>query len=547
MRHGSRLAAALIALTALWARPLGSQGTPDVTHMRFMPAVVPQHQTDPVTFEATVSNLPASVAFEYNGVDRPMFDNGQNGDRVANDGIWTIRFQPNEILDKVTPGSVFRPFIGFCEPAGGGRFNIFAEVWTPAIGLTPVQALNGTTQRTKYLVNIAPTAAELQTPDYRVFAQRFYQFFADRFDFLNFVYIAGRRGNRFHSTVSNDVQGTGVSIMDASAQYGSAGRLKGLNVFPLSSLFDLATRGSNHEVGHQWINFLSATTFAGGIPHWPKGNVGTNVMGISLPGGVGGQFPFSFTPNGGGGYVVGSITQETMAGFNPMELYLMGLVPPSEVGTMFVLNDQNLSLTPGQVLQPSQVTHVAVNDVIAVRGARVPDSSASQKSFSVASIVLSDQLLDAYAMSFFDWFARRAESTTTMACAEGFSQYTCKPFHVATGGRATMTSRISLPFTDEPLVSGVTPIRAVHVTELRSRVEAARAERGLAAYGYTDAVPGAGTLILARHVTELRSALIEVYAAAGLTTPVFTDPVLSGVPIRAVHITQLREALRAIE
>jgi hypothetical protein len=92
VRHGSRLAAGLIALTALWTRPLGSQGTPDVTHMRFFPVVVPQHQTDPVTFEATVSNFPASVAFEYNGVDRPMFDNGLNGDRVASDGIWTIQW-----------------------------------------------------------------------------------------------------------------------------------------------------------------------------------------------------------------------------------------------------------------------------------------------------------------------------------------------------------------------------------------------------------------------------------------------------------------------
>jgi hypothetical protein len=105
-----------------------------VTRSWFTPSVVPETQTQPVRFEATVSPNAASVAFNYNSVDRPMFDNGTNGDLVAGDGTWTILFTANEILRKNTAVRVFRPFIGQCKPAGGSSFNTVAEVWTSAIG-----------------------------------------------------------------------------------------------------------------------------------------------------------------------------------------------------------------------------------------------------------------------------------------------------------------------------------------------------------------------------------------------------------------------------
>jgi hypothetical protein len=119
---------------------------PNVTRMQFSPPVVPEHDALPILFEATVDGDPASVAFEYDAVDRPMYDDGTNDDRVPGDGIWTIRFQPSEILGKLTAAWVFRPFIGFCEPTGGGRFSVFAEVWTSSIGLAEVRPLEATTQ-----------------------------------------------------------------------------------------------------------------------------------------------------------------------------------------------------------------------------------------------------------------------------------------------------------------------------------------------------------------------------------------------------------------
>ena len=73
---------------------------------------------------------------------------------------------------------------------------------------------------------------------------------------------------------------------------------------------------------------------------------------------------------------------------------------------------------------------------------------------------------------------------------------------------------------------------------------------GLAPFPWTDATLSAGTTpVRAVHVAELRTALTEAYAAAGRTAPTFTDPALTtGVTlVRAVHISEIRSALLAIE
>ena len=103
------------------------------------------------------------------------------------------------------------------------------------------------------------------------------------------------------------------------------------------------------------------------------------------------------------------------------------------------------------------------------------------------------------------------------------------------------------PFTDDPLVVGVTPIRAIHVTELRARIDAARGRYGLGAFTYSDSI-AAGTSIRASHIVEMRTALAQAYANVPMTAPTYTDPSLAaGMPIKAIHITELRLALQTIE
>ncbi len=104
-------------------------------------------------------------------------------------------------------------------------------------------------------------------------------------------------------------------------------------------------------------------------------------------------------------------------------------------------------------------------------------------------------------------------------------------------------------FTDDPLTPGETFIKAVHITELRSRIDAARAAKGLGAYSYTDTTTTPGVMpVKAQHILDLRQALAEVYEAAMLTPPSYTDPNLAaGTMIEAVHVEQIRAALIAIQ
>ena len=63
--------------------------------------------------------------------------------------------------------------------------------------------------------------------------------------------------------------------------------------------------------------------------------------------------------------------------------------------------------------------------------------------------------------------------------------------------------------TDALLTAGVTPLEAVHLTEVRTRANAVRTGCGLAAATWTDPVLAAGvTPMKAAHMLELRDAVI---------------------------------------
>lgn len=102
-------------------------------------------------------------------------------------------------------------------------------------------------------------------------------------------------------------------------------------------------------------------------------------------------------------------------------------------------------------------------------------------------------------------------------------------------------------FTDSPLLPG-TPVKAVHFTELRTRIDALRLVHGLPSFSWTDAVLAPGvTPVKLQHLLELREALAAVHEEAGRPAPVWADVPLAAVPIRAVHLTELRAAVIAFE
>jgi hypothetical protein len=99
-------------------------------------------------------------------------------------------------------------------------------------------------------------------------------------------------------------------------------------------------------------------------------------------------------------------------------------------------------------------------------------------------------------------------------------------------------------FTDDSLVPRSSTIRKVHITELRVLIDGLRVRFGLQPFNWTTDL----TVIRAQDIIDLRNALRDTYAAAQTTAPTFTDPdvTLPGITMKAIHITEIRNAIVAL-
>ena len=100
-------------------------------------------------------------------------------------------------------------------------------------------------------------------------------------------------------------------------------------------------------------------------------------------------------------------------------------------------------------------------------------------------------------------------------------------------------------FTDNPLVAGTTLVRAQHIAELRTLVDAVRTAAGLSGAIWTDGSL-ADVNIKAVHISELRSNLDSALSQLGVTTNSYTDSVLTPgtTTVKAVHAQELRSRVQ---
>jgi hypothetical protein len=99
----------------------------------------------------------------------------------------------------------------------------------------------------------------------------------------------------------------------------------------------------------------------------------------------------------------------------------------------------------------------------------------------------------------------------------------------------------TIVFTDDPLIALTTKVKAVHLTELRTAINAMRVAAGLATLG-SDPTIAIGSAIQAQHITALRTALNAARAAADLPALTYTDP--APALIKAIHVQQLRNGVK---
>ncbi len=439
-----------LCLSPAW--PAAQQTQPRADYFQFDPPVLIAAQTQSVILRVKVSGTPTRVAFELTanpqqpGREFDMHDDGTGGDLIAGDSIYAVTLTAAQLVPAIQTDDVHRPFVGFLNlyqaTTVAFRGNVFAEVFDSGIPLLAVTNVAADVQYTLYVANIHDPAFFSSFDVTRV-AKRFYQFFPDNFDFLNIVYTPGHFRNRYHAAVKNTVQGIGLSQFDNTATFGSAGRLLGYTVFPIPDFFDGAETSFQHELGHQWINFLRVPPLDSGIPHWPLSSLATGTMGWSDPiTGQGLNFPCQLVPETGGIRLVPRTGEPVFA---DLDLYLMGFVAPQQVGEHIVFADQiqARSLPCVGQLFTGAVVRVNISAITGALGARVPDSSASPKQFKIATIIVSrDGLLNAEAMSFYSFFAKRAEEKNLVPFHSGFAKGTAKPFVVSTGGNGTLDAML---------------------------------------------------------------------------------------------------------
>ena len=143
---------------------------------------------------------------------------------------------------------------------------------------------------------------------------------------------------------------------------------------------------------------------------------------------------------------------------------------------------------------------------------------------------------------------------TVRAVATGAATITVTATDVGgTNTAATLAFRVTVraqaTFTDDPIVPGVTSIKAVHFTELREQIDLLHTAAGLEPFSWTDPIltPGV-TPVRLIHLLQLRQALAAAYTASGRPAPTYTDPAPTPgtTMIRAAHLTELRAAVLAL-
>ena len=363
----------------------------------------------------------------------PLVDDGTHGDKAASDNIYTAMIDVRDILKANTPNALNRPLIGRIY-FDQGYMSIWAEVWNDQLPQAVVRSISPDVQHTDRVVNIV--TGHISPANRRVYLNTFYSHFDDVYDFIHIIY-PGFYLNRHHITVKQDVQGIGKPIMDESSMYGSSGRLKGINVFPNTTYYDGASTGYQHELGHQWINFLEGTVLDPGIPHWPISDLANGMMGYSHGWGQGFGAPFDLIEQGDNSWVLKPRSDPPV--YNDLELYLMGLIPANAVSPHFVFKNQNQTVSAGSTLV-GPVTDVTIDDVIETTGMRIPDVNNSQKQFKIATIIVSYFPLSAKEMAFYDHYTQRAELKTETMVRTGYALYPSKPFYLSTGGKATLNT-----------------------------------------------------------------------------------------------------------
>lgn len=418
----------------------------------FNPSVVSYDYTGTVDLLCRPTGSFTEVRFKPCGtnVEIPLTDRGS--------GIYGITLNAGDIIAGLTNDDVNRKCAGDLLVYNGSTVDIayskLLNVLTPDVPLVnPVQLADN--------VQVTPHLFNMESTNYQDAIKKFYEYYGDNYDFINIVWDQNFYQPASCSVVSNDVQNIGLPIMDNTASYGSAGRLKAILKFPKGEIFDGAAEVQSHEIGHTWINYLDFYPLYGASKHPPVGTLGTYIMSSER-----GHLNLTFSQTGPDSWELGYKDRYSNV-FSDLSLYLMGLIPSTEVGTHMIFENQDQPIGIGETWV-GPVIYIDGSDVVAnMGGERVPNYQDSQKEFKIATILMTEgSLASSEMMQLYDWLASRASLDTPATVHQMCTPNTQNPFYVATGGRATLDPALGVIVGNEPPVADAGPDQTVERTSV---------------------------------------------------------------------------------
>lgn len=425
-------------------------------YYRFLPAAIYADGTDPTTLEVfTTGNGIKEVQVYWHWYDpdwQSLFDDGTHGDRIANDGIYTL----NDLKGKI---SNFYSFFNHHHNDYGIHIKLIdtagqEQIKVAQLGLVdpqtayPAADLGDGCSATRSAFFIADTKGEIfsgypVTPVacgselFPLAYKKLYDRFEDVFDFIILMpetrlFEPGSYQEQipYCINVRNDIQHLGLPLFDESATCYSKGRLR-------SVVFHSYGYGAilEHEIGHSWGMRLGSTLGLIVEDHQATGRYGHWLAEADVDGQmsyfIGGK---TLSDNGDGTWRLKPQSISYMP-YSPLELYAMGLIPPAEVPPVHIL--QGLDLTNPEKVTASSVKTVTIAEIMTVHGGeRIPAYPGAQKDFKAAFIFVSDRAFSPGELAYFsciaDYFASNEPGS-----------YYMMPFETAAGGRATLD--VALP------------------------------------------------------------------------------------------------------
>jgi len=228
----------------------------------------------------------------------------------------------------------------------------------------------------------------------RALTTKIFQKFKDDFDFI--ILVSNNeslpQGFPYYGKfirVSNAIEGIGTSIYSNAGFYSSSGRLKGVLHLPYK--YGILNGPFLHELMHCWANYAIPTEIGG---HW-------GYMGGNVPAQLGGFLQSSLQKNIDGNpnlYRVNKFGTVANGGnsvpYSELELYMMGMIPLSEVKPFDVLTGiKNAKLDPADnskvIFEAEKCENYTSDKLQNMLGTRKPAWTQSQKNFKGLFVIIS--------------------------------------------------------------------------------------------------------------------------------------------------------------